>query len=141
MSFVKVVSKPYRSRGRRTYVRRLKIVNRGGEENLRASRKALMVWPSDTHRLMHGRHRSMLTMRWLGGLRLSTIACNQGPRPTARRSNGRKTMPRSQSALASIVMIVAFVSSGASADTFAYIGNADGNDISVFHVEPASGEI
>jgi len=38
-------------------------------------------------------------------------------------------------------MIAAFASSGASADTFAYVGNADGNDISVFRVEPASGEI
>jgi len=38
-------------------------------------------------------------------------------------------------------MITALASSGAAADTFAYVGNADGNDISVFHVEPASGEI
>jgi 6-phosphogluconolactonase len=47
----------------------------------------------------------------------------------------------SKSAFASITLIAALVAGNASADTFAYIGNADSNDISVFHVEPANGEI
>ena len=47
----------------------------------------------------------------------------------------------SKSAFASITLIAALVAGYASADTFAYIGNADSNDISVFHVEPSSGEI
>src|SRR6185437_11137763 len=50
-------------------------------------------------------------------------------------------MLRSSCALASIALVAALSSRGASADTFAYIGNADSNDISVFHVEPASGAI
>jgi 6-phosphogluconolactonase len=44
-------------------------------------------------------------------------------------------------AFASVALITALLPGGASADTFAYIANADSNDISVFHVEPASGEI
>jgi 6-phosphogluconolactonase len=50
-------------------------------------------------------------------------------------------MSRSKSAVAPIALIAALLSSGASADTFAYIANAESNDISVFHVEPSSGEI
>src|SRR5215813_5820283 len=57
----------------------------------------------------------------------------------ARHSTGGKTM--SKSALASVVLLAMLVASRASADTFAYIGNADSNDISVFRVEPSSGEI
>ena len=47
----------------------------------------------------------------------------------------------SKSTLASIVLLAALVAGDAAADTFAYIGNADSNDISAFHVEPSSGEI
>src|SRR5689334_11202810 len=47
----------------------------------------------------------------------------------------------SKLAFASVALVAALVASGASADTFAYIGNADSNDINVFRVEPASGEI
>lgn len=50
-------------------------------------------------------------------------------------------MSRSSFAIASIALVAALSFRGASADTFAYIGNADSNDISVFHVEPASGAI
>jgi len=50
-------------------------------------------------------------------------------------------MSESKSAFASIALVAALVAGSASADTFAYIANADSNDISVFHVEPLSGEI
>jgi 6-phosphogluconolactonase len=46
-------------------------------------------------------------------------------------------VPKSKLALAwSIVMALSFAS-GARADTFAYVGNADSNDISVFRIDPA----
>jgi 6-phosphogluconolactonase len=50
-------------------------------------------------------------------------------------------MSRSPSAVASLALTAALLSSAASADTFAYVANADGNDISVFRVEPTSGKI
>jgi 6-phosphogluconolactonase len=50
-------------------------------------------------------------------------------------------MSRSQSAIASVALIATLLSGRACADTFAYIANADSNDISVFHVEALSGEI
>jgi 6-phosphogluconolactonase len=50
-------------------------------------------------------------------------------------------MSRSASAVASIVLTAALLSRAASADTFAYVANADSNDISVFRVEPASGKV
>ena len=50
-------------------------------------------------------------------------------------------MSKSKFAFAAITLVAALLAGGASADTFAYIGNADSNDISVFRVEPSSGEI
>jgi hypothetical protein len=44
-------------------------------------------------------------------------------------------------AIASVAMIAALSPRAASADTFAYVANADSNDLSVFHVEPASGVV
>jgi 6-phosphogluconolactonase len=49
-------------------------------------------------------------------------------------------MSKSPLAVASIALTAALLSSGASADTFAYAGNAGSNDVSVFHIEPASGK-
>jgi 6-phosphogluconolactonase len=49
-------------------------------------------------------------------------------------------MSKSPSAVASIALTAALLSSAASADTFAYVANADSNDISVFRVEPSSGK-
>jgi 6-phosphogluconolactonase len=49
-------------------------------------------------------------------------------------------MSKSPAAVASIALTAALLSSGASADTFAYIGNAASNEVSVFHVEPATGK-
>ena len=46
-----------------------------------------------------------------------------------------------QSAVASVALTAALLSSAASADTFAYVANADSNDINVFRVEPANGKI
>ena len=46
-----------------------------------------------------------------------------------------------QSAVASIALTATLLSSAASADTFAYVANADSNDINVFRVEPANGKI
>src|SRR5215467_10124100 len=82
----------------------------------------------------------MPTMRWPIASRLSTIA-TIAARETAAAINGRKAMSKSPWALASVALGALLLSSAASADTFAYIGNADSNDISVFHVEPASGEV
>jgi 6-phosphogluconolactonase len=50
-------------------------------------------------------------------------------------------MSTSKSAFAAIILAAALVAGGACADTFAYIGNADSNDISVFRIEPTGGEI
>ncbi len=50
-------------------------------------------------------------------------------------------MSKSPAAIASIALTAALLSSAASADTFAYVGNSDSNDISVFRVEPASGKV
>jgi 6-phosphogluconolactonase len=50
-------------------------------------------------------------------------------------------MSKSPLSVASIALSAALLSNGASADTFAYIGNAGSNDISVFHVEPESGKL
>src|SRR6516164_3663533 len=54
---------------------------------------------------------------------------------------GRKTMSILQSAVASIALTATLLSSAASADTFAYVANADSNDINAFRVEPANGKI
>ncbi len=50
-------------------------------------------------------------------------------------------MSKSPSAIASIALTAALLSNAASADTFAYIANADSNDISVFRVQPSSGKV
>ena len=50
-------------------------------------------------------------------------------------------MSKSLFAVASAALIAALLPRGASADTFAYIANAGSNDISIFHVEPASGTV
>jgi 6-phosphogluconolactonase len=39
------------------------------------------------------------------------------------------------------MMMTSLLASGARADTFAYIANADSNDISVFRIEPTSGKV
>jgi 6-phosphogluconolactonase len=62
-------------------------------------------------------------------------------RPRQAAFNGRNKMSKSLFAIASVAMIAALAPRGASADTFAYVANADSNDISVFHVEPASGAV
>src|SRR5215468_7251736 len=46
----------------------------------------------------------------------------------------------SKLALASVALIASQLASGARADTFAYIANADSNDISVFRIAPDSGK-
>jgi 6-phosphogluconolactonase len=48
---------------------------------------------------------------------------------------------RSQTAMMSIALIATLLTGRASADTYAYIANAESNDISVFYVEASSGEI
>jgi 6-phosphogluconolactonase len=50
-------------------------------------------------------------------------------------------MLRSQTTMMSVALIAMLLSGRASAETYAYIANADSNDISVFHVEASSGEI
>jgi 6-phosphogluconolactonase len=50
-------------------------------------------------------------------------------------------MSKSPSAVASIALAASLLSSAASADTFAYVANAESNDISVFRVEPSSGKV
>jgi 6-phosphogluconolactonase len=50
-------------------------------------------------------------------------------------------MLKSPSAVASIALTAALLSSAASAGTLAYVANADSNDISVFRVEPSSGKV
>jgi len=50
-------------------------------------------------------------------------------------------MSKSLFAVASAALIAALLPRDASADTFAYIANAGSNDISIFHVEPASGVV
>ena len=42
--------------------------------------------------------------------------------------------------LALAMVMTSLLASGAHADTFAYVGNADSNDISVFRIEPGSGK-
>ena len=75
----------------------------------------------------------MLNPGWLAGHRPFTIALNKA-------IYGKKTMSKSPSAVASIALTAALLSSAASADTFAYVANADSHDISVFRVEPSSGK-
>ena len=50
-------------------------------------------------------------------------------------------MKKSRSAFAAMSLVAALTAGDASADTFAYVANADSNDVRVFHVEPTSGEI
>jgi 6-phosphogluconolactonase len=47
---------------------------------------------------------------------------------------------KSKFSLAFSLVITSLLASGARADTFAYIANADSNDISVFRIEPLSGK-
>ncbi len=50
-------------------------------------------------------------------------------------------MIKSSLVIAALLPIAALAAEMARADTFAYVGNADSNDISVFRVEPQSGEL
>jgi 6-phosphogluconolactonase len=50
-------------------------------------------------------------------------------------------MSKSPSVVASIALTAALLSSTASAETFAYVANADSNDISVFRIAPSSGKV
>ena len=50
-------------------------------------------------------------------------------------------MSKSPLAIASLALTAALLSSAASAATFAYVANAESNDISVFRVEPSSGKV
>jgi 6-phosphogluconolactonase len=78
-------------------------------------------------------------MGWSRGERLSTIILNRVRGKAA--FNGRNKMSKSLFAIASAAVIAALSPRDAAADTFAYIGNAGSNDISVFHVEPSSGAV
>ena len=52
----------------------------------------------------------------------------------------RKPVLKPKFSLAVSMVMTSLLASGAHADTFAYVGNADSNDISVFRIEPASGK-
>jgi 6-phosphogluconolactonase len=78
-------------------------------------------------------------MRWSRGRQLPTIAANGACDKAA--FNGRNRMSKSLFAIASAAVIAALSPRDACADTFAYIANAASDDISVFHVEPASGAV
>ena len=97
--------------------------------------------------LNHGRHiridapmaSMILTRGWSGDKRLPTIPSNCGPLPK-RRSTGGTGCPNRFSPLR-LLRCCVVAARTTPADTFAYIGNADSNDISVFHVEPSNGAV
>jgi 6-phosphogluconolactonase len=49
-------------------------------------------------------------------------------------------VPKSKFSLVLTVVMTSLLASGVHADTFAYVGNADSNDISVFRIEPETGK-
>jgi 6-phosphogluconolactonase len=57
-----------------------------------------------------------------------------------RLDQGEERVPKSNLSLALTMVMASLLAGGARADTFAYIANADSNDISVFRIAPDSGQ-
>jgi 6-phosphogluconolactonase len=84
-------------------------------------------------------HQSILNASWRSIGWLSRVA----PKPHQVRngtSQPEEQVPKSKFSLALSLVMAPLLAGGACADTFAYIANADSNDISVFRIEPLSGK-